>query len=121
MRILSRVCADFYDKNRNLIHRIRIEDRNIYHDVPDAIQQDPLYQMLVNDGSILLADSPAKQKAVENDPMAGALPDGRAIGAASGAKSGKSRTATKQKTEKDEKSEPEADQKPESEENAQVQ
>ena len=87
MRILSRVCADFYDKKRNLIHRIRREDLGIYCNVPDAIQEDPLYQMLVDDGSILLAETPAKQKAIENDPYAGATADGRSSEAVAKAKS----------------------------------
>ena len=82
MRLLSRVCADFYDRNRNLIHRITPHDLGLYQDVPDAIQQDPLYQMLLDDGSILLADTPAKQKAIENDPYAGATADGRSTEAA---------------------------------------
>ena len=79
MRLLSRVCADFYDRNRNLIHKITQRDLGLYHDVPDAIQQDPLFQMLVDDESILLADTPEKQKSLENDPFAGATAEGKAI------------------------------------------
>ena len=79
MLILSRVCADFYDGNRNLIHRITQRDLGLYYDAPDAIQQDPLFHMLVADESILLADTPEKQKALENDPYAGATAEGKAI------------------------------------------
>jgi len=82
MRILSRVCADFYDVNNNLIHRFTRRDLGVYNDVPDAIRQDPLFQMLVDDGSILLADTPIKQKTIENDPYAGATADGRSTDAA---------------------------------------
>ena len=105
MRLLSRVCADFYDRNRNLIHKITQRDLGLYHDVPDAIQQDPLYQMLLDDGSILLADTPAKQKAIENDPYAGATADGRSTEAAT-VKQKSARTKSAAKTD------PAADPKP---------
>ena len=99
MLILSRVCADFYDRNRNLIHRITPADRNLYYDAPEAIQQDPLFQLLLDDGSILLAESPAKQKAIENDPMAGADATGKSV------KVSKPKT-TRSKSKTDSKSEP---------------
>ena len=84
MLILARVCADFYDKNRNLLHRITPRDLNLFREVPESIQQDPLFQMLVEDGSIKFPADAAKDKALEQDPFAGTTPDGREIGAASG-------------------------------------
>ena len=84
MLILARVCADFYDKNRNLLHRITPRDLNLFREVPESIQQDPLFQMLVDDGSIKFPADAAKDKALEQDPFAGTTPDGREIGAASG-------------------------------------
>ena len=105
MLILSRVCADFYDRNRNLIHRITPADRNLYYDAPDAIQQDPLFQLLLDDGSILLAESPVKQKAIENDPMAGADATGKSV------KVSKPKT-TRSKSKTDSKSEPDPEPEP---------
>ena len=84
MLILARVCADFYDRKRNLLHRITPRDLNLFREVPESIQQDPLFQMLVDDGSIKFPADAAKDKALEQDPFAGTTPDGREIGAASG-------------------------------------
>ena len=77
MLILARVCADFHDKNRNLLHRIAPRDLNLFREVPESIQQDPLFQMLVDDGSIKFPADAAKDKALEQDPFAGTTPDGR--------------------------------------------
>ena len=79
MLILARVCADFYDKNRNLLHRITPRDLNLFREVPESIQQDPLFQMLVDDGSIKYPADAAKDRALEQDPFAGTTPDGREI------------------------------------------
>ena len=84
MLILSRVCADFYDKNRNLLHRITPRDLNLFQDAPESIRQDPLFQMLVDDGSFKFPEDARTNRALENDPKAGTTPDGREIGAASG-------------------------------------
>ena len=84
MLILARVCADFYDKNRNLLHRITPRDLNLFQDAPESIRQDPLFQMLVDDGSIKFPEDARTNRALENDPKAGITPDGREIGAASG-------------------------------------
>ena len=77
MLILARVCADFYDRKRNLIHRITQRDLGVFRDVPESIQQDPLFQMLVDDGSIKYPADAAKDRALEQDPFAGTTPDGR--------------------------------------------
>ena len=79
IRMLSRVCADFYDKKDNLILKITPRQLGLYFDAPDAIQEDPLYQMLLDDGSILLSDNSKKQKALENDPYAGATAEGKEV------------------------------------------
>ena len=79
MLILARVCADFYDKNRNLLHRITPRDLNLFQDAPESIRQDPLFQMLVDDGSIKFPEDARTNRALENDPKAGTTPDGREI------------------------------------------
>ena len=84
MLILARVCADFYDKNRNLLNRITPRDLNLFQDAPESIRQDPLFQMLVDDGSIKFPEDARTNRALENDPKAGTTPDGREIGAAGG-------------------------------------
>ena len=42
MLMLSRVCADFSDKNRNRIFRITQRDLGKYIAAPESIKQDPL-------------------------------------------------------------------------------
>ena len=77
MLILARVCAVFYDRKRNLIHRITQRDLGVFRDVPESIQQDPLFQMLVDDGSIKYPADAAKDRALEQDPYAGADATGK--------------------------------------------
>ena len=77
MLILARVCADFYDKNGVLLHRITQHDLGNFREAPDSIKQDPLFQMLVDDGSIKFPADATKDKALEQDPFAGTTPDGR--------------------------------------------
>ena len=68
MRIHFRVCADFYDKYGKEIYRVRPADLEGYHDVPEEIRQDPLFQMLKNDRSIEVTDDIVRRKQLENDP-----------------------------------------------------
>ena len=79
MLILARVCADFYDRNRNLLHRILPVHMGTFHEAPDSIRQDPLFQMLVDDGSIKYPADAAKDRALEQDPYAGADATGKDI------------------------------------------
>ena len=89
MLILSRVCADFYDRNNHLLHRFIATDLGRFLDVPESIKEDPLFQMLVDDGSIKFPADDAKDKALEQDPFAGATAEGKDI---------KPKTATKSKS-----------------------
>ena len=78
MKILSRVCAEFKDKQGNVIYRIGPADRLVYKDdAPEAIKQDLLFGALLAEGSIDVVETAAEKKAAEQDPMAGALADGR--------------------------------------------
>ena len=79
MLILSRVCADFYDQNRNLLHKIAPADLGFFHDAPESIRQDPLFQMLVDDKSIKFPEDALTNRALENDPYAGATAEGKEI------------------------------------------
>ena len=101
MLILARVCADFYDRNRNLLHRILPVHLGTFHEAPDSIRQDPLFQMLVDDGSIKYPADAAKDRALEQDPYAGADATGKDIRPKAETKpktETKPRTETKAKT-----------------------
>ena len=72
MKILSRVCAEFKDKQGNVIYRIGPADRLVYRDdAPEAIKDNLLFRMLVADGSIEVIETVAQRKAMEQDPTAG--------------------------------------------------
>ena len=79
LEIMPHVCADFYDKHRNLICKITRSDLHDYMTVPDSIQEDPLFQMLVNDGSIKYSPSGDRDKKLEQDPLAGMTAEGKEI------------------------------------------
>ena len=77
MLILSRVCADFHNQKGELIHRVSAANRLTFHEAPEAIREDPLFQMLVNEGSLEAAVTPAAKKQLEADPQEGTDAAGR--------------------------------------------
>ena len=79
MLILSRVCADFYDKRNNLLFRITQKDLGLFVDAPETIREDPLFQLLVDDKSIKFPEDAKTNRALENDPYAGATAEGKEI------------------------------------------
>ena len=79
MLILSRVCAEFHDKNGAVIHRITPAMIGLFHEAPEAIRGDLLFRMLLADGSIKTPEDAGKDRNLENDPMAGADASGREI------------------------------------------
>ena len=88
MLILSRVCAEFTDKSGAVIHRITPAMLGLFHDAPEALKGDLLFEMLLKDGSIKTPEDAKKDKELEHNPMKGATADGREIVAASGGSSG---------------------------------
>ena len=79
MLILSRVCAEFHDKNGAVIHRITPAMIGLFHEAPEAIRGNLLFDMLLKDGSIKTPEDAGKDRNLENDPMAGADASGREI------------------------------------------
>ena len=69
MLIVPFVCAEFHDKAGAPIHTIRPVDLKQICEVPDAIAQDPLYAMLVEDGSIRAPETREVLRQLENDPV----------------------------------------------------
>ena len=69
MNILPRVCAEFHDKSGAILYTIRSNQLlGVVYDVPEAIRQDPLFDMLVYDNSLEVIETKKDQKRVENDP-----------------------------------------------------
>ena len=69
MLILSRVCVDFRIPSGAVLFRITPSTRLTFQEAPEAIREDPLFSMLLDDGSIEVASSVVRKKALETDPM----------------------------------------------------
>ena len=68
MLILSRVCAEFRDKNGVKLFTVTPQTRLTFQEAPEAIRDDPLFRMLLADRSIEVADNGPRMKQLENDP-----------------------------------------------------
>ena len=79
MLILSRVCAEFHDAHGNPLFSVIPVTRNIFVEAPDAIREDPLFRMLLNDGSLEAAVPEERKKILEQDPAAGHDASGKAL------------------------------------------
>lgn len=79
MLILSRVCAEFRDRNGTIIHRVTPETRLTFQEAPDAIRQDPLFRLLVDDGTLEAAVTPVQKRKLEAEPLKGADASGKRI------------------------------------------
>ena len=78
MTLIAHVCAEFCDAHRNPIYTITQPMLNdVLYDVPDAIRADPLFAMLIAEGSLKAVESAADRKAAEKDPLAGITAEGR--------------------------------------------
>ena len=70
MLILSRVCAEFHDHTGAAIFTVTPQTRLTFQEAPEAIREDPLFRMLLDDRSIEVSDSGPRKKQLENDPEA---------------------------------------------------
>ena len=82
MLILSRVCAEFRDHTGAVIHRVTPETRLTFRDAPEAIREDPLFQMLLNDGSLEAAVTSVQRKKLGEEPLVRTDATGRNMPAA---------------------------------------
>jgi len=70
MLVVPYVCAEFHDKSGNVIHRIHAHELRTITEVPETVQQDPLFALLVKDELLKAPDSKLDLLALENDPDA---------------------------------------------------
>ena len=103
MLVVPFVCAEFHDKSGNVIHTIRAHELRNITEVPDAIVQDPLYALMVKDGTLKAPENKLELKALENDPEAKPAKTVKSSKSDKAAKATKSETEPK--TEKPEKAE----------------
>jgi len=69
MLILSRVCADFHDRQGRMVFSVRPDTRLIFVEAPESIQEDPLFAMLLAEGSLEAPQSAVRRRQLENDPV----------------------------------------------------
>ena len=78
MTLIAHVCAEFCDSHRNPIYTITQPMLNDFlYNVPEAIREDPLFAMLIAEGSLKAVESATDRKAAEKDPLAGITAEGR--------------------------------------------
>jgi len=77
MLLLSRVCAEFRDRTGAVIYRVTPQTRLTFQEAPEAIREDPLFRMLLQDGSVEAGVTPVRQKELEADPLQGTDAEGR--------------------------------------------
>ncbi len=70
MLVVPYVCAEFHDKSGEVIHRIHAHELRTITEVPEAVQQDPLFALLVKDEMLKAPDSKLELMVLENDPDA---------------------------------------------------
>ena len=95
MLIIPYVCAEFRNKGGNPIFRITADMLRTIQTVPDAIKQDLLFDMLVQDGSIKTPETVAQRKLLEQDPMLGMTAEGKEVKPEKPAKETKPKAETK--------------------------
>jgi hypothetical protein len=70
MLVIPYVCAEFHERSGKVIHRIQPRQLRSAIEIPDAVKQDPLFAMLVKDGSLRAPENQLDLKMLENDPDA---------------------------------------------------
>ena len=100
MLIISRVCAEFRNpKTGAKIFAITPANRFVIMEAPEAIRMDPLYQLLVNEGSLEAVVSASQRMQLEGDPTFGTDATGKKIAPAkTSSKKSSSNKATKSET-----------------------
>ena len=80
MTILSRARADFRNVKGEVIFRIGRDDiLKVITGVPEAIQEDPMFKWMIQDGTLDVVDNVTQRKKLELDPTAGTTADGKKI------------------------------------------
>ena len=79
MLIMSRVCVEFHNKKGEVVHTVTPATRLTFHEAPDSIQEDPIFRMLVDDGSLEAGVTSVRKKLLENDPEVGTDAAGKKI------------------------------------------
>ena len=77
MLILSRVCAEFRDRAGQTVFTIPPAKLLSFLEAPEAIREDPLFDMMLRDGSLEAVHSVSQLRDLESSPAAFSAPDGK--------------------------------------------
>ena len=69
MYCIPRVCAEFHDPAGAVLFTFEPHQLMTVVEAPESIRQDPLFDMLVRDGSLTVPGTKAELKKLENDPL----------------------------------------------------
>ncbi len=79
MLLLSRVCAEFRDRTGAVVWRVTPATRLAFQEVPESVKEDPLFNLLLADGSVEAVTSAGDRKKLEADPLKDTDATGRRI------------------------------------------
>ena len=68
MILVSYVCAEFHDPAGEVLFTIRPNQLQLVIEAPESIRQDPLFDMLVREGTLQVPSNEEQKKVLENDP-----------------------------------------------------
>ena len=77
MLIVSRVCAEFRNRAGKTIFAIRPQNLNSFLEAPEEIREDPLFSLMMSDGSMEAAHTVEEKRKLESDPLEGVTPEGK--------------------------------------------
>ncbi len=77
MLILSRVCAEFRNRLGETVLSVTPRDLLTFIEAPEEIQEDPLFTLMLRDGSLEAVRSVDQRRMLESDPDSGTSPEGR--------------------------------------------
>ncbi len=69
MLILSRVSVEFRSRKGIPLFTVTPDMLNTFQEAPESIQEDPIFDLLLSDGSLEAVVSKKRQKELENDPV----------------------------------------------------
>ncbi len=69
MLILSRVCVEFRSLRGIPLFSVTPAMLNTFQEAPDSIREDPIFNLLIEDGSLEAVVPEKKRKELENDPI----------------------------------------------------
>jgi len=82
MLIICHVCAEFHNRKGETVLTVAPDMLTGFITAPEEIQEDPLYGMLMADGSLEAGFTEKEKKAWEKDPTAGITAEGKKVAAA---------------------------------------